>query len=276
MPSPAAVRAAIRRNHGSGHVYEIDGNKVPGVTTLIRDGLPKAALIKWAASTAASAAVDEWDRLAELPVSERIDYLTKAPDRARDSAGVRGTRVHRLAEPLSHGEQVHVPDDLRGHVESCVKFLDDWRVTPLVTEAACFSRRWKYGGSPDLIADVDAPADLGPEWQGRAGAEPGRMRVLFDYKTSRKQPYGDVAFQLAAYRYAEFYLGEDGSEVPMIPVDESWVVWVRADSYDIYPFETTEHVYKQFLYIAQVAKAVEESRWYRMDALPRPQGRKPE
>ena len=67
-----------RRNHGRGHSYLLDGEKVPGVTTLISNGFPKSALINWAARTVAARAVDGWDELAELPVSERLRTLEKA------------------------------------------------------------------------------------------------------------------------------------------------------------------------------------------------------
>lgn len=36
-----------RRNHGRNHSYTVDGQKVPGVTTIIGNGLPKPALVAW-------------------------------------------------------------------------------------------------------------------------------------------------------------------------------------------------------------------------------------
>ncbi|MFF4779432.1 hypothetical protein ACFY05_42115 [Microtetraspora fusca] len=239
-----------RRNHGRGHSYLLDGEKVPGVTTLISKGFPKTALIDWAARTVAAHAVDRWDELAELPISERLRTLEKAPTAARDSAGLRGTRVHKLAEPLALGEEVDVPEELAGHVEACVRFLDDWDVHPLIVERPVFSRRHRYGGSPDLVARMRD----GKTW-------------LLDWKTNAKGPYGDMAFQLAAYRYAEIFLDEDGGERPMPQIDEVGVVWLRADGYDLYPFEAGADVFRQFLYIAQVAQAAEACRDYKGDAL---------
>ena len=240
----------VRRNHGRGHSYLLDGEKVPGVTTLIGNGFPKTGLIKWAAEATAAHAVDYWDELADLTPSERLKRLEKAHTKVRDAAGARGTRVHALADPLTRGEEVAVPEELAGHVNSCVRFLDEWQVEPVLVERPVFSRRYRYGGSPDLVADL---AD-GKRW-------------LLDWKTNAKGPYGDMAFQLAAYRYADFYLDEAGREIPMPEVDEVGVVWLRADGYDLYPFHADRDVFRQFLYIAQVAQANDACRDYKGDAL---------
>lgn len=239
-----------RRNHGRGHSYLLDGVKVPGVTTLINDGFPKSALINWAADTVASHAVDCWGELAELTPSQRLKRLSKAHNDVRNSAGVRGTRVHTLADKLVRGEEVDVPEELAGHVESCVKFLDEWNVVPILVERPVFSRRYQYGGSPDLVAEL---AD-GKIW-------------LLDWKTNNKGPYGDMAFQLAAYRYADIWLDDEGHEQSMPQIDEVGVVWLRADGYDIYPFEAGPEVHRQFLYISQVAQASQACRDYKGDAL---------
>ena len=43
------------------HRYKLDGDWVPGVTTLIGDGLPKKALIYWSARTVAEWVADNAD-----------------------------------------------------------------------------------------------------------------------------------------------------------------------------------------------------------------------
>jgi hypothetical protein len=239
-----------RRQHGRGHSYLLDGAKVPGVTTLISKGFPKTGLIDWAARTVAAKAVDEWDDLADLPVSERLRTLERAHTEVRNAAGVRGTRVHTLAHRLALGELVEVPDELAGHVEACVAFLEEWEVEPILTERPVFSREHAYAGSPDLVARLRD----GRTW-------------LLDWKTNAKGPYGDMAFQLAGYRFAEFYLDDDGQEQPMPEVDECGVVWLRSDGYDLFPFEAGEGVFRQFLYIAEVARAAEDCRDYQGDPL---------
>jgi hypothetical protein len=90
--------------------------------------------------------------------------------------------------------------------------------------------------------------------------------VLLDFKTSRSGAFGDTAFQLAAYRYADAWLYGDTENVPKI-VDECGVVWLRADGYDLYPYHADKSVHRQFLYIQQCARAAGDSRDYRGDAL---------
>ena len=54
-----------RVNRGKGHSYvDTDtGEKIPGVTTYIGDGVPKPALVNWAGNSTAEYAVDHWDEL---------------------------------------------------------------------------------------------------------------------------------------------------------------------------------------------------------------------
>lgn len=238
-----------RRNHGRGHSYWIDGVKVPGVTSIISAGLPKPALVNWAAKTAAELAVNEWDALAELPIAERLARISKAHEASRNAAAVQGTRVHALAEKLAGGEEVPVPDELAGHVDACVKFLADYDPEVILTEAPVLSRRWQYGGTLDMVAWLN-----GKVW-------------LLDWKTNKSGPFGDTAFQLAAYRYADFTLDEDGTECPLPAIEECGVIWLRADGYDLHPYHADQGVFRQFLYIQQCARAAEDSRDYRGDAL---------
>lgn len=240
-----------RRNYGRGHSYYLGDRKLDGVTTLISNGLPKPALVKWAANSAADLACDEWDDLAKLPVSERRKRIAGAPDAKRNAAAVKGTRIHALADKLARGEQVEVPEELAGHVESCVKFLNEWDADTVWTEAPVYHEKYLYAGTLDLIAHLK-----GERW-------------LLDFKTSASGAYGDTAFQLAAYRFATHLL--DGDAVrPMPEVDRCGVIWLRSDGYDLYPYDAGESVWRQFLYIQQTAKAAAESRDYKGDALTPP------
>ena len=65
----------------------------------------------------------------------------------------------------------------------------------------------------------------------------------------------EVAFQLAAYSHAEFYVAEDGSEHPVPAVDFCAAVWLQPGGYEVIPVRADDTVYKQFRHIAEVAKA---------------------
>lgn len=245
-----------RRNHGRNHSYWLGDRKLDGVTTLIGNGLPKLALMRWHSNAAADYAIDHWDELAGQPLSERRKAIAKAPDAARDSAGVRGTRVHALADKLAMGEEVKVPEELAGHVESCIRFLDDWNVVTHATERPVFHDQYLYGGTLDLLACLH-DGERADDW-------------LLDFKTNKSGPFGDTAFQLAGYRYAKWMLAEDGTVQPMPRVSRCGVVWLRADGYDLYEYHVDAGVFRQFLYIQQVARAAAECRDYRGDALTPP------
>lgn len=226
---------------GRGHSYTMDGEPADGVTTLIDDGLPKKALINWAANTTAEYAVDHWDELADMSVSERLNTLKGARYAQKDRAANRGTEVHNLAERLMHGEEVEVPDEIAGHVESCVRFLDEWKPRPVITETVVGNRRYRYAGKLDFIADVP---ELG--------------RVLMDYKTNRTGVYGETALQLSAYAHAEVFVDANQDEQPMASLghntEQAYVVWLRADGYDLYPVQIGDDVFKTFLHVATVAR----------------------
>ena len=257
-----------RINSGSGHSYKLDGEKCCGVTTAIGDGLPKKALVAWAARTVGEYVGDRLelgdghvlaDRLVddlkafnrtrrypeklsgELPRIGLAKLLGQVQYAERDAAANRGTEVHRLASKLAEGEQVEVPEELVGHVDSYLRFLDEWDVEVELTEFIVGNRRWKYAGTGDLIGRL---AD-GNRW-------------ILDIKTSRSGVYGETGLQLAAYANAEFYLAADGSEQPLPKVDRYGVVWVRADGYDLVPFDVTDADYRQFLYCLATARWVAE------------------
>lgn len=235
-----------RINGGRGHWYKIDGQKVDGVTTLISQGLPKPALPYWSARTVAEYVADNLDQVAGMAHMGRasiVAALKEVPWTARDAAAVRGTEVHALAERLIHGEEVDVPEHLAGHIESYVKFLDEWKPEPVIVEAPVGHRRWRYAGTLDMVVRL-----------------PDGRTVIADIKTAASGVWPETAYQLAAYRYAEVYLDPEGREQPMVPVDAGYAIWVRADGYDVIPVECGERVFKDFLHIAWVARAARDNK----------------
>lgn len=255
--------APVRRKAAGRNHYYVDGNdrRMPGVTTILGNGMPKKALINWAANATADAAVNGWDELAELPVATRLDRLKKARYDDRDAAARRGTEVHGIAEQLVKGERVTVPEELRGHVEAYVKFLDDWDVEPVLVEFVVASYRYGYAGTCDLIADLTM-------LDGQV------VRWLLDIKTTRSGVYGETALQLAAYRYADVHLADDGTERPVPVVERTGVVHVRADGYSLIPVTAGEQQLTDFRYVQQVARFDDESRGLIGDELtpPHPDG----
>lgn len=235
------VRPIRRIETAKGHYYkDAAGTRVTGVTTALDGGLPKKALINWAGTATAEAAVDRWDELAELGPAKRLKELQGARYAEKDRAAKRGTEVHTYAERLINGESLEVPEELAGHVESYARFLDAFKVEPVAVEFGVASYKHGYAGTTDLIADIVIPRH-------------GRKRVLLDIKTSRSGIFGEVALQLAAYRYAEVIIGKgEEPEVPMIEVEACAGIHVRGDGADLVPVTADEAVFRSFLYVKQV------------------------
>jgi hypothetical protein len=242
-PAAGLVPATRRINRGRGHSYLLDGDTADGVTSIVGEGVPKKALIDWAARITAGYAVDHWDELAQLGLAERLRRLEKARWADRDSAGVRGTAVHALAHRLAAGEEVDVPDPLVGHVDAYLQFVKEWQPEELLVEAVVANRQWRYMGTLDLVARL---AD-GKTW-------------LLDWKTSASGVWPESALQLAGYANCDFHLGPQGEELPLPPIDAAGCVWLRADGYDLVPVDISEQTFRVFLYAQQLARFVHEPR----------------
>lgn len=237
-----------RRNYGKNHAYYMtmpDGTeiKLDGVTSLLGDGLPKPALINWAGNVTAAYAVNHWDELAEKPVAARLKELEGAKYADRDTAAAKGTLVHSLAEKIIAGDEVEVPEEVAGHVESAVKFLDEFQVEPILTETTVWNEKGFYAGTLDMVFRSRLPKYAG-------------LVVLGDWKTSRSGIYDEAALQLCAYGNADYYVGADGLDHPMaeLGVTDHWGVWIRSDGYDVYPLDRSEQVFRTFQYISSVAR----------------------
>lgn len=233
--------APIRRvETARGHHYvDADKNRVPGSTTILGAGMPKPALINWAGNATADAAINRWDELSELPPAQRLKELQGARYAEKDKAAKRGTEVHAFAEQLIKGEAIEVPEELHGYVEAYAKFLDAFKVTPVLVEFGVASYKHGYAGTADLVADLVIP-------------RLGKKRLLMDVKTTRSGIFAEAALQMASYRYADVIIGDP--EEPMIEVDGCAGIHVRGDGADLVPITADESVFRSFLYVKQVAE----------------------
>lgn len=249
-------KAPIRRvDRGKNHSYvDANGVKVPGVTTILK-ALPKDALINWAANATAEAALNRWTELGKLAPAARLKEMQGARYADRDAAANRGTQVHALAERLVKDEAVAVPPELEGHVQSYVKFLDEFDVNPILVEAVVMSHKHGYAGTLDLVAELLDPDDPEPD-----PAKRRRVTWLLDIKTGRSGVFGETALQLAGYRYADTFVTKSGTEQPMIGVQRCGAVHVRADGYDLIPVEADPAQHRALLYVQQVHRWNETAR----------------
>lgn len=221
------------------HTYRLDGKPVPGVTTITGVLDKSGALTKWAARSVAEYVADHRDtveRLYDMGRSPMVDALRGVPWERRDAAAARGTTLHDIADSIVRGEEVDVPDALVPAVESAISFMEDWRVTPILTETAVGSREHWYAGTLDLVADVTDPTA-------------GLVRAILDWK-SGKAIYDSCAWQLTAYGHAEFY-GLAGVESPVadLGIERAYGVHIRPDGYDVYPLAYGPDIFAEWLTI---------------------------
>lgn len=262
-PEPIPKPSGLVFNAAS-HRYKLDGKSIRGVTGLMSAGLPKDALIGWAAEQAAIAYLGsraEFSVLAEADPDEFTKRLKWAHREVRDAAAVTGTRVHHLAEELARTGEVAADDDVAGYIDGYADFLDLWQITPVLMERPVANRKDWWAGTFDLLATSPFLA--------------GGKIVQIDLKTS-KGVYGETALQTAAYSRAEFYVTDDGHEVPMPKVHATYVAHVtpldreginvryagRPNGTTLYPMAETpeeiDHHYDLFKAAAYTAKTAKE------------------
>lgn len=249
-PGDLPEQGIVRRNYGSGHGYRINGERVPGVTS-ISSYIKGAGLINYTGRMVAEAAVNDWDALAELPPVTRYNALYDARWAERDAAANRGTEVHIIAGKLNaaaEGEEVDFPEELEGYVRSYQQWLDDFQPKIMASELVVANRTVRYCGTLDLIADLGELIEFG-------GWPIPPARWVVDVKTKRSGPFPEDALQLCGYFNAEVYVHPgDRDEVPMaaLALERAAVLWVRKDGYDFKPMEVGPIVWDYFRKLAAI------------------------
>jgi len=171
-----------------------NGDIVPGVTTVLKVLSNGEGLNHWC-----------WDL-----GRQGLDYRE-----VRDSAGRVGSIAHRLIAAHLKGEAPDyqplacLPDEA-DRAEKCFQKYLGWEkenpLTPVIIETPFVSEKFKYGGTPDLLADI------------------GGEFILLDFKTGGGV-YDSYFCQLAAYRQllAEQGWPVAGARIVRISPDDSEV-----------------------------------------------------
>jgi len=189
--------------------YLADGSIVPSVTTVLGI-LDKPRLPYWA-----------WNL-----GMQGLDFRD-----VRDAAARVGTIAHHLIACHLKGEKANIsefsPDEV-DKAETCLEKYLHWEkentLTPVMIEEPLVSELYRYGGTPDLLAEIDGEF------------------VLLDWK-SGNGIYGSYFYQLAAYRqlFTEqgwpiagariVRLSPDDSEVEVaiaLNLDRDWQIFQHA------------------------------------------------
>lgn len=223
------------------HGYDVDGTCVPTVTEVL-NLLNKGGLAWWYGQQTFDFMVDRPDEWSFLPREEARNLAAGAGNRTRDAAADIGTAMHGYAETLARTGTMPdiVPDEAAPFVVSLAKFHDEWKPRTLLTEVMVFQKAGTVGGA--YAGTLDHVCDL-----------PGHGRILLDLKTGGDKPgkvYDSHELQLAAYRYAQGYVGT--TLHPMPEVDGCAILHVRPDFYELIPMEAGPQHHQAFCYLAYV------------------------
>lgn len=238
----SAPPLAVSTAQGRVYRHPVTGEEVPSVTTIISGGVPKPALPRWAAKSAAEYACKQWDVLCDLDEAERIALIKGAPWRESDKAATLGTEVHDAVDAWCTDRPMPAwPDGVAPFMEQFVDFLDKRSPEFVENECTVWNRTHNYAGTLDFLAVIG-----------------GRL-TLVDTKTG-KGVYPEVALQLAALAHGEFILRPDGTEEPLPPVDLLGVLHLRPRSWALIPVTPGDASWRAFLAAAEV------TRWSREQA----------
>lgn len=170
----------------SRYLSTLDGEQVPGVTTILNKFKDSGGLIWW--SNQVGLGKTDCDDQKNCMKCGRKPGKTNRE--AMEKAADVGTYAHALIErevkavEFDFGLYAHLDDDQQRQAGRCLEAFQRWwensGVDPIETELALVSETHRFGGTSDLIARVS-----------------GRMSVT-DWKTS-KGLYADYVAQVAAY-----------------------------------------------------------------------------
>lgn len=170
--------------HPNQHWYELDGEHLPSVTTIL-SAYPKGeGFARWLASQGG------YEQALQV----------------RDEAGDRGTKVHKAVEALLNGEEYNYHKDVEENhlfnleqwkmIESFVRWYEDQKPESIWVEKTVYSKEHKYAGTADYLCKI------------------GEEIVLVDFKTSSKV-YPSHRLQVQAYARA---LSDSGERVDNIAI----------------------------------------------------------
>ena len=239
-------RDDMRGQGSGGRYYQWGSESFISVTTALSNGVPKPALMYWAARVVAEYVAENFTEATELRAQlddkEFVDLLRNKPWRARDKAADLGTTVHDIAE--IYATTGELPDlsgydpKVRQRVAQFVNFLEVVEPSIYAVEAVVYNREFGYAGTLDLILDID--------YEGVKG------RYVVDLK-SGKAVYAEAALQQTGYRMAEF-LGVGDQEIPMPETDGALILHVTAETWKLIPVVTDVSSWYAFRAALHVAK----------------------
>ena len=221
------------------HQYYFNGQGPwPGVTSITRV-LDAPALTNWKMNQVAQTAIAGAERLIEDREAGRVDAAVKYLTTLSTSAMDRGSRIHASIEQILRREPVTIDPRDEAAVAGARAWLNaqvrDHGLRPLEVEAYLIHETMGYGGTCDLIAEIDGETWL-LDWKSGSSVA-----------TPQGTVYRDHRLQLAAYANAEFVARADDPERHPLPVITRYgLVHVTDGGTRLYEADVTERDWVAF------------------------------
>lgn len=271
-PIPARQRNGYYADHAT-------GDRLRSVTTILSGGVPKPALMFWAAQVCTDSAIEHLPQLVAASrdreqLTELGRWIKRAHTRKKDERADVGSAVHTIIEARLLGtpipEAIKVGDnlvrldseDLAPFVAQIDRFLIEWHPTFTASEMVVANPDHGYAGTLDfmisangLIGDMLRAAGyvVDPDGQIMGDTKTGGD---WDRLTSSGHVHGvypEAGLQMSAYRNGTTAWLRNGERVPMPAAAEVGVVLhLRPEGYRLYPVRCGEAEYQYFRHAQMV------------------------
>lgn len=218
------------------HSYSIEGEKLPGISTIAKVGgfeetfgIASAWGFRvgyegaWEAVYGETGRGIDWE--CDPPTKDELRTELKkrglTPWSQRDKAAARGNWVHDVLEALGQSGDIPdlsgFPDEVAGHARAVLRWFIDYRPEFVSTEVQVTSLEHRFSGRYDIRAKVRFEESCGGcEFCDGEGWCPEEWLCLIDLKTS-KDVYPLTHFpQLAGYELASVEMGFPATDAQFV------------------------------------------------------------
>jgi len=279
------AKGPIPARQGNGYYADhLTGDRLRSVTTILGGGVPKPALLFWAAATCTDSAIEALPALvAASRHPERLEelrtWIKRAHTRKKDERADVGSAVHTIIESRLLGtpipEAVKVgeelvrldSDDLAPFVQQIDRFLIDWQPEFTASEMVVANPEDGYAGTLDFMLRsklIAAELRRFVAEHGLGFEVPDDAEIMGDTKTGGDWDrvtsqghvhgvYPEAGLQMSAYRKATVAWLRDGTRVPMpATVQVGVVLHLRPEGYRLYPARCGDLEYSYFRHAQMV------------------------
>lgn len=273
-------KGPIPARQGNGYYADhVTGDRLRSVTTILGGGVPKPALLFWAAITCTDSAIENLPALVAASrhperLAEMRAWIKNAHTRKKDERADVGTTVHTIIECKLLGlplpEAIKIGDelvrldseDLAPFVKQIDAFLREWEPEFTASEMVVANPVHGYAGTLDFMLRSDGRVGAALRAAGfvvsegcdlmgdtKTGGDWGRL-------TSQGHVHGvypEAGLQMSAYRKATVAWLRDGSRVPMPETAEVGVILhLRPEGFRLYPARCGDAEYAYFRHAQMV------------------------